>query len=153
MDLFLLTSVVLLVLGLAVAYSQRSRWLRWVVIFTTIIAVPASYLTGLELIGRAKPVAKEYFKNSKEVTVLGYKIVENVGIYLLLDDKLWSTPIHYFIDWEEAKDLAEGLQALGEEAKATGEHIRMVKPFDKSWGEEEKFKHPDPPTRDPRKDE
>lgn len=150
MSYYLFTNLVVLTFALAVVYSHRTRRVRWLLVSLLLATAPVIYIAGIEVLGEPKPVSKEYFMDDiAEVEVLGYKIVEGDGIYLLLDHKTWDIPRHYFIDWEVSKKMAGKLQEKGDEAKAKGKKLLLEQPFgDKAPG----VKHQKPPTGVPNKE-
>lgn len=150
MNLYLFSSAVLLVLGLVTAYAQRNRLLRWSVVLLIIGAVPWVYISSLDLLGSPKPVEREFFRDSEKAQVLGFKILEGNGVYLLLDDRRWPIPYYYFIDWDEAEEMVGELRARSRQANREGRGLFLDKPFEGGYNSGS-VDYPPPPKPDPPK--
>lgn len=128
----------LLALGLAVLAVQApgvmSRKLTALGLALTLL--PIGYLAFSELLGRAKPMALEWWlTRAAEATVLGSLLREHEGIHLwlLLDNA--DEPRGFVLPWDQ--HLAEALHEALEEAEANGTGVRMRLPFERSWDSRE----------------
>lgn len=127
MNTYLLVSVIVLVLGMFITSLERVRRVRWIIFTVTLLAVPFSYIVGVEQLGLPKPVKYEYFKNPKEVEVLGAKIALGQPIYLLLYSEGWEYPVYYVLPW--GKDTAEQLQEAMRKRGTEGGTVHIKDPF------------------------
>ena len=155
---FLLLATAVLSYGLIVAWSRRTRWLRWVLVVGACLSLPAAYLGIYDLLSRPKPVSKElaaYY--IQEVEVLAFSSVPNKALYLWLsNEEFWGKEPRYFVrPWsKETKKLAGELQrAFREKAKKGGGDILLKNPFASSLEDEEpevqhKLPWPKPPSKD-----
>ncbi len=128
----------LFVLGLAVlAVSAPDRLPRKLVALGLALALlPTGYLAFAELLGRAKPMALEWWlSRAAEATVLGSVLREDeaIHLWLLLDDA--ESPRGFVLPWD--RELAEALHEAEEQARENGTGVRMRLPFERSWDSRE----------------
>lgn len=91
--------------------------------------VPLGYLGFVDLLGRPKPVAMEWWRErADEATVLGSQLREGDGVYLWLQLAGSGEPRSYRLPWDEgtAQQLVEALR----EADKNGSGVRMRLPFE-----------------------
>lgn len=149
------SAALLLLLGLVVAWSWRTRPFRWFIMIVAVASIPLWYYATLDLLSRPKPRTKELmFYDIKQAEVRGFHIIPGVGIYLLLNTSEWSEPRYYSYEWnEETKEMARQLQEAWESAQQGGVPLTMLNPFEFSWNKKEPiFRHPPPPPTLPPKD-
>ena len=128
----------LLAVGLAIlAVQAPGRMSRKLTALGLALALlPIVYLAFNELLGRAKPMALEWWLDqAPEATVLGSLLREDDGIHLwlLLDDV--ESPRGFVLPWDQA--TAEALHEALEEAERNGTGVRMRLPFERSWDSRE----------------
>lgn len=147
---------VLVMLGLASAWAQRRRWLRWALVALAVAAIPAAYVGALDLLSRPKPASHELllYRTSK-AEVKGYHAIAGVGLYLLLYAPEWPEPRYFSYPWnEETRQMIKQLQDAWASAQRHGEPVFMYDPFEPSLETEKPiFDHPPPQLRLPPKQE
>lgn len=92
------------------------------------LLMAAGYVGFVELLGRPKPAAMEWFAGrTKEARVLAMRFKEGEAIYLWLELDGETRPRAYMLPWsvERARELQEAMQ----EAQARGTGVRMRRPF------------------------
>jgi hypothetical protein len=113
--------ILTLCLGLAGIIAIWSRRPLAAVALAMALGWPVPYWPGVT-IGEGEP------------QLLGHKLVEGVGIYVLLDVGP-GAPRYYSMPW--STETAEALQKAGEEAGGDGEHGMHVPAMEWSWDESE----------------
>ena len=135
-QLFIVAAV--LVLGLAILAVQAPGVLsrKVTALGLAVALLPMGYLAFSELLGRAKPMALEWWlAEAAEATVLGSLLHEHesIHLWLLLDDA--DEPRSFVLPWDQV--LAEALQEALEQAEENGTGVRMRLPFERSWDRRE----------------
>lgn len=135
-QLFIVAAV--LVLGLAILAVQAPGVLsrKVTALGLAVALLPMGYLAFSELLGRAKPMALEWWlAETAEATVLGSLLREDesIHLWLLLDDA--DAPRGFVLPWDQA--LAEALHQALEAAGRNGTGVRMRLPFERSWDSRE----------------
>lgn len=128
----------LLAVGLAILAVQAPGVLsrKLAALGLALALLPMGYLAFSELLGRAKPMALEWWlSRAAEGTVLGSLLREDEGIHLwlLLDNA--DAPRAFVLPWDQA--LAEALHEALREAEQNGTGVRMRLPFERSWDSRE----------------
>ena len=108
------------------------------------------YLSGSELLGRAKPARLALLeRGADEVSVVSALNVEGKAIYLWLIFPGDTAPRAYSMPWSD--EAAEALRKAQDEAEINGSTVRMRNPFLKrSTDKDEQFFAPPPPPMPPK---
>ncbi len=128
----------LLAVGLAILAVQAPGVLsrKLIALGLALALLPMGYLAFSELLGRAKPMALEWWlTRAAEATVLGSLLREDeaIHLWLLLDNA--DEPRGFVLPWDQK--LAEALHEALEESEANGTGVRMRLPFERSWDHRE----------------
>lgn len=143
---WLVVSCVILVSALFSVWSRRPSHAR---VISVLLAIPSLAIAALAIasaLGKPVPYVVGVTVPAGEHTVLGYKLVENVAIYVLVDG---SPPTYVVLPWSTGE--AQALQDAGERGRRTGRRARMrAMPglFDRMHGKPV-VKFYDPPQRAP----
>jgi len=112
----------------------------------SIIIAPVTYLAIADLLSRPKPVKLELI-SVQQAEVLGFRIVPDEAIYVLLGLPNRAEPRYYKIPWTKgSRKTARKLQQGWQERKKKGGKLLMVRPFGGLNSKDKvRFTHPDPP--------
>lgn len=153
-----ITYLVLIITGFALAlaalsiWSPRKPWVKFLGVALAAGVIIIGYVGMTDLLSRPKPVHLEWALDSvKEATVLGGKIEEGEGIYILLDMPEFSEPRYYKLPW--SRNLAEQFQEAMRESKRSGIPMKLRNPFEPSWDDKERKFYAPPQPALPLKDE
>ncbi len=146
----LLVLVALFLVALAV-WSPRKFWVKMSALVLGIFLISLGYVSMTRLLGLPRLSTLEWVQSkSKQAVVLGFKIKEGEGVYLLLEVPDFPIPIYYKLKW--GRKLAEELQNADREVRRRGGKLMFKFPSEKSWDDrEQKFyplPHPAPPPKD-----
>lgn len=135
-------------IGLAGMASVR---LRWTGLAVAAAAIALTYLAGVEVLGRAKPVRLAMLEaDTAEARLVASHAVEGVAIYLwLMPGGGGSAPRAYELPWSQ--EMAEALRAAEAEAEARGGEVVVGRPFDSDIPAEGRFSVPPPPALPPKR--
>lgn len=103
------------ILALIAVWSRRETVARAIAVIAFIVAVPTSFVAVATSLGWSTPVIPYVTASpGKEARVLGYKNVEGVGIYVLLDMGA-GEPRYYWLPWnkERASELEKAMHGDG----------------------------------------
>ncbi len=152
-----LTLHIVIFIGIAIGltslaiWSPRKFWVKTcgVVLFAAFTV--AGYLSFADLLSRPKPVKLEFAKKkAAEARVLGAKIAEGKGIYLLLELPDFPEPRYYRLPW--SRNLAQELQNEMGRARREGRPLMFRLPFEPTWDRKEPMFYPMPQAAEPPKD-
>lgn len=116
-----------------VVWSPRKFWIKIIALILSVAFLACAYIVFGDLLSRPKPVGMELlYKDTEQAIILGAKIEEDKGIYLLLQLPLINEPRYYVLPWD--KDLALQLQEAlrGARERRDGRGIPFFWPFKKS---------------------
>ena len=153
-----LTLYISVIIGIAAGLALLAIWSPrkfWVKVWGTILAISlgfVGYFGFADLLSRPKPIKLELLKReTQETRVLGAKILEGQGIFLLLEIPGLAEPRYYVLPWN--RDLAQELQREMGRAHREGRPLMLKSPFDfeHSWDKrEKKFYLPPQPAAPPK---
>jgi hypothetical protein len=120
--------------GIIAIWSRRPTRARPLAVAWLITASPLAAVALAMALGWPVPYWPGVTIGQGEPQLLGHKLVEGVGIYVLLDVGP-GAPRYYSMPW--STKTAEALQKAGEEAGDEGEHGMHVPALEWSWDESE----------------
>ena len=110
-------------------WSRRDTWGRTAIIVLFAVSIPILSVTFGAALGNPRPISWEQLRQKEDVSrrLLGYKIIYEVGIYLLLD--MAGKPVYLELGWNT--EVAEELEAAAREAGEDG-GVWMKMPYETS---------------------
>jgi hypothetical protein len=147
------TAISLLVLILyALVLSGMSRvWQRWTGLAISAGLILAVYLSGAELLGRAKPARLALLERGMpKAELVASHALEGVAIYLwLTPPQEGAAPRAYVLPWSQ--ELAEELRKAEAKAEATGGTVVVIAPFMSDIAPGDRFSVPPIPALPPKR--
>lgn len=126
--LFCATVVVATALAAAAVWGPRTLPMKAAAIGLAGLLMATGYAAFVELLGRPKPAAMEWFAGrAKDARVVAARFREGKAIYLWLELDGERQPRAYVLPWSLAQ--ARRLQEAMREAQANGTGVRMRRPF------------------------
>lgn len=124
-------SAVLIAWAGYLAIWARSGPTRLAGVVLVLAMLPSALVVEYFTLGQPKTLEMEWFKReARNVSVLGFKVVEDEAIYLLLDVPGDDRPTYYEMPYSDK--AAEELESAAQEAQEEGTGIVMGMPFERS---------------------
>ncbi len=144
-------SLLVLILFALVLSGMSRVWLRWTGLAISAGLIAAIYLSGTELLGRAKPARLALLERGMpEARLVAAHAVEGVAIYLwLTPPEEGAAPRAYVLPWSQ--ELAEELRKAQAKAEAEGGTVVVTAPFKGDIAPGERFSVPPLPDLPPKR--
>lgn len=102
-------------LAIVAVWSRKDTWGRTAIVALFAISVPILSITFGASLGQPRPISWDELLQEKEISrrLLGYKIIYEVGIYILLD--MEGQPVYLELDWNTkvAENLGDAIGKAG----------------------------------------
>ena len=133
--LFALSLGLATVLASICIWSPRAVWLKVSALVITLLFLPATYVSVVELLSRPKPIALEWKRpDFAEAKVLAADMREGESIYLWLRMPGVEEPRFYVLPWDQ--ELAKQLHKAQRDANARGTAVQAKNLFKTSHDRE-----------------
>lgn len=153
--IFIAITLVTATLVTLVIWSRRGWKMKAGAFLLSLALLPGIYLSGVEILGRPKPIGSELFAGfAQEVDIYGFKIIPNEAIFVLVEIPGGQGLRLYQLPWSNEK--AEQLQEAGRQAAeggAQGIKGKASALFENSLDTEEPVFYPAPQPKMPDKQE
>ena len=135
-QLFVIAAVLAAALSLISIWTPRRLVIKGTAVATSVLFLPVSYASLVELLSKPKPIALEWWQGqAAEAEVLASRLVEDEGIYLWLQLPDIVEPRAYVLPWDRSR--AEELQQATRDAEQQGSGVEMRLPFEASLEDRE----------------